>query len=63
MGAVDAAKRGDCENVWVDQRAGWNFSKDLKYTNSEKHKYFIDKYDEVARMLSSMISNPEKFCP
>jgi len=39
-----------------------DFSKDLKYINSEKHKYFIDKYDEVARMLSAMISNPEKFC-
>ena len=42
--------------VWLD------FSKDLKYIISERYKYFIDKYDEVARMLSSMIDNPDKFC-
>jgi four helix bundle protein len=42
--------------VWLD------FSKDLNYINVEKHKYFIQKYDEVARMLSSMIDNPDKFC-
>jgi len=42
--------------VWLD------FSKDLNYITSEKYKYFIEKYDEVARMLSSMIDNPDKFC-
>lgn len=43
--------------VWLD------FSNDLNYITSEKYKYFIEKYDEVARMLSSMIDNPDKFCP
>jgi len=42
--------------VWLD------FSKDHKYISNEKHIYFIEKYDEVARMLYSMINNPEKFC-
>jgi len=42
--------------VWLD------FSKDLNYINKEKYCHFIEKYDEVARMLSSMIDNPEKFC-
>ena len=42
--------------VWLD------FSKDLKYITFEKYKYFTSKYDEVARMLSSMIDNPDKFC-
>ncbi len=38
-----------------------DFSRDLKYLNNEKYSYFINKYDEVARMLSSMINNPDKF--
>ncbi len=42
--------------VWLD------FSKDLNYIIPEKYKYFIEKYDEVARMLFSMIDNPDKFC-
>ncbi len=42
--------------VWLD------FSKDLNYINKEKYDHFIDKYDEIARMLSSMIDNPYKFC-
>ena len=42
--------------VWLD------FSKDLKYINKDKHSYFLEKYDEVARMLSAMIDSPEKFC-
>ena len=42
--------------VWLD------FSKDLNYIMPEKYKYFIEKYDEVARMLFSMIDNPDKFC-
>jgi len=39
-----------------------DFSKDLNYLNKEKHCYFNEKYDEVARMLCSMIDNPDKFC-
>lgn len=42
--------------VWLD------FSKDLNYITIEKYELFIKKYDEVARMLSSMIDNPDKFC-
>jgi four helix bundle protein len=42
--------------VWLD------FSKDLKYISKEKHSYFLEKYNEVARMLSAMIDSPKKFC-
>ena len=42
--------------VWLD------FSKDHGYLNLEKHKYFIGKYQEVSKMLNSMINSPEKFC-
>ncbi|MDE3059358.1 MAG: four helix bundle protein [Bacteroidota bacterium] len=42
--------------VWLD------YSKDLKYLGEEKYDYFLSQYDEVARMLVSMIDNPNKFC-
>ena len=42
--------------VWLD------FSKAHGYIKSEKHSYFTDKYEEVSKMLNSMINSPEKFC-
>jgi len=42
--------------VWLD------FSKDHNYLDIHKYKYFTEKYDEVSRMLYSMITQPEKFC-
>jgi four helix bundle protein len=39
-----------------------DFSKDFNYLTKEKHSYFLEKYDEVPRMLYSMIENPDKFC-
>jgi len=48
-------EEGETE-VWLDM------SKDLGYITIEKHRYFIDKYTEVSKMLYSMIQHPEKFC-
>ena len=42
--------------VWLD------FALDHKYINIESHKYFMDKYSEVGKMLGSMIQYPDKFC-
>ena len=42
--------------VWLD------FAFDQKYIAKEKYTYFISKYEEVCKMLSSMIKQPEKFC-
>jgi four helix bundle protein len=39
-----------------------DFAKDLNYLDKEKYSYFMDNYDQVARMLSSMIEKPDKFC-
>jgi len=41
---------------WLD------YSFDCKYISEEKHRYFINEYNEVRRMLISMITNPEKWC-
>ena len=42
--------------VWLD------FAKDQNYIAKEKHDYFISKYEEISKMLNSMIRQPEKFC-
>jgi four helix bundle protein len=42
--------------VWIDM------SKDFNYIDNQLHISLLDRYQEVARMLSAMINNPEKFC-
>ena len=41
--------------VWLD------FSRDCQYITLQAHTELIEKYDEVRRMLISMINNPDKF--
>lgn len=42
--------------VWLD------YSKDSEYISIEKHKYFMGGYEEVRKLLISIMNNPEKFC-
>ena len=42
--------------VWID------YSKDCKYISLDKHKYLLESYEEVRKMLISIINNPHKFC-
>jgi four helix bundle protein len=42
--------------VWLD------FSRDCQYITTETHAQFIKEYNEVRKMLISMINTPEKFC-
>ena len=53
---TDALGEENETEVWLD------FAQDFKYITPEKHDYFIEKYDEVRRMLIAMIHSPEKFC-
>jgi four helix bundle protein len=48
---------GECSEtlVWID------FSRDCKYISEEKHNYLSSKYEEIGKMLGSMIINHEKF--
>ena len=41
---------------WLD------YSKDCKYIKEETHERILSEYDEVRKMLISMINNPEKWC-
>jgi four helix bundle protein len=42
--------------VWL------SFSIDCKYIELSKYDYFFREYEEVRKMLISMINAPEKFC-
>ena len=42
--------------VWIDM------SKDCKYIDEQLHNSLLERCQEVAKMLSSMINSPEKFC-
>jgi len=41
---------------WLD------YTKDSKYIHIETHERILSEYDEVRKMLISMINNPEKWC-
>ena len=53
---ADALGEENETEVWLD------FSRDCEYITTEKHSILIKEYDEVRRMLISMINTPEKFC-
>ena len=42
--------------VWLD------YSRACGYIDETKHEHFMEDYDEVRKMLISMMTNPEKFC-
>jgi four helix bundle protein len=42
--------------VWLD------YSRDCKYISNETHDNIMNEYDEVRKMLISMISHPDKWC-
>ncbi len=41
---------------WLD------YTRDCKYIQTDTHKRILSEYDEVRKMLISMINNPEKWC-
>jgi four helix bundle protein len=53
---VDSLSEATEVEVWLD------FCKDLTYIDVTKHQYLSEKYEEVQKMLNSMVEQPEKFC-
>jgi four helix bundle protein len=53
---IDSSSETAETEVWLD------FSKDFKYISFERQLYFISKYEELGKMLISMIDHPKKFC-
>ena len=55
------SKLSDCSGEAAEVEVWLDFSLDCGYIQKNRHKHFADGYDEVNRMLYSMISQPEKF--
>ena len=53
---IDSKGEAAETEVWIDFATAHN------YMTIEKQKYFFEKYDEVGRMLNSIINQPKKFC-
>ena len=53
---IDCAGEAGEKEVWLE------IAKDAGYLVIDKYNYFIAAYDEVNRMLYSMIDKPDKFC-
>jgi four helix bundle protein len=52
----------DCSSEAAEAQVWLDMSLECGYLTKEKHKQFYEKYDEVNKMLYSMITHPEKFC-
>ena len=53
---TDALGEENETEVWID------YSKDCGYLQKETHEKILNEYDEVRKMLISMINNPDKWC-
>jgi len=53
---LDALAEEAETEVWIDM------SKDCEYIDVKLHKSLLERYQEVAKILNSMINTPEKFC-
>ena len=54
---IDCSGESGETEVWLD------FSKDLGYLDEASYNELVAGYDEVNKMLNSMIDRPDKFCP
>jgi four helix bundle protein len=57
------SKLADCDAEATETRVRLDFARDCGYLSKERHYELATGYDEIGRMLSSMIGNPEKFTP
>ena len=53
---TDSLSEENETEVWLD------YSKDCKYIQKEIHENLLGEYDEVRKMLVSMINNADKWC-
>ncbi len=56
------SKLTDCLSEATETEVWLNFAKDLKYVDLQQYQHFADGYQEVQKMLVSMIDRPDKFC-
>jgi four helix bundle protein len=57
------SKLADCDAEATETQVRLDFARDCGYLSEERHKEVAAGYNELGRMLSSMIKDPEKFTP
>lgn len=53
---IDCAGEAGETEVWIE------FSKDFGYITDDQYNQFMQRYDEINRMLYGMIEKADKFC-
>jgi len=53
----------DCDGEASETQVWIDFALDCGYMSKENHDRLTAGYEEVGRMLSSMMAHPEKFTP
>ncbi|MFN0174490.1 MAG: four helix bundle protein [Saprospiraceae bacterium] len=57
------SKMTDADGEASETTIHLDFARNCGYLSLEKHQELIKKYEEVGKMLGSMIMHPEKFLP
>jgi len=58
---MSVSKLADCDAEATETQVWLDFARDCGYLSEERHKEVAAGYNELGRMLSSMIRDPEKF--
>jgi four helix bundle protein len=58
-----ASKLADCDAEATETQVWLDFARDCGYLSVERQKELAAGYDEVGRMLSTMMKDPAKFSP
>ena len=58
-----ASKLADADGEATETQVWLDFARDCDYLSLERHDELLKSYEEVGKMLGSMITNPEKFLP
>jgi four helix bundle protein len=61
--AMFVSKLADCDAEATETQVWLDFARDCGYLSIERQKELAVGYDELGRMLSSMIKDPKKFTP
>jgi four helix bundle protein len=57
------SKLTDCDGEATETQVWLDFALDCGYMSRENHDRLTVGYEEVGKMLSGMMANPERFAP
>ena len=57
------SKLADSDGEVAETQVWFDFARDCGYLTEKRHDELVKGYEEVGRMLGSMMSTPEKFLP